>query len=80
MNIEQRLLKIEETLKRIEKKLDQNSSFVEDYISEADAKEMLGRGTTWFWEQRRAGLHFYKLGGAVFYKLSDLEALFFAKV
>ena len=50
-----------EKLKNIEKMLKKPLS-VDDFISEREAKKMLTRGTTWFWEQRKKGLPSYKLG------------------
>jgi hypothetical protein len=42
-------------------------------VSELEAKKLLLRGTTWFWERRRAGeLPYTKLGGQVFYLMKDL--------
>lgn len=59
-------------LNDIDDKLEKPKSF-DDYVSELEAKKLLGRGTTWFWERRRAGeLHFTKLGGQVYYLKSDL--------
>lgn len=63
-----------EKLKNIEKMLKKPLS-VDDYISEREAKKLLTRGTTWFWEQRKKGLPFFKLGAEVYYKKSDLLIL-----
>ena len=57
-------IKINQILKKLEdidEKLERPTS-VNDYISERDAKKLLARGTTWFWEQRKMGLPFFKLG------------------
>jgi hypothetical protein len=62
--------KLEDIEKRLEKPLTVN-----DYVSERDAKEMLKRGTTWFWEKRNQGLPWFKLGAEVYYKKSDLLTL-----
>ncbi len=44
-----------------------------DYISESDAKKMLGRNTTWFWNLRKTGkLPFTKVGNKVFYSKADI--------
>ena len=67
-----------EKLKNIEQKLEKPLS-VDDYISEREAKKMLTRGTTWFWEQRKKGLPFFKLGAEVYYKKSDLLILMKSK-
>ena len=61
-------------LEDIDEKLERPTS-VNDYISERDAKKLLARGTTWFWEQRKMGLPFFKLGAEVYYKRSDLITL-----
>jgi|TARA_B110000908_G_C9889194_1_gene286064 hypothetical protein len=63
--------KLEDIDKRLEKPLT-----VDDYVSERDAKKMLKRGTTWFWEKRNQGLPWFKLGAEVYYKRSDLLSLF----
>jgi hypothetical protein len=52
---------------------------VNDYISEREAKKLLTRGTTWFWEQRKKGLPSYKMGAEVYYKKSDLLILMKSK-
>ena len=59
-------------LNDIDDKLEKPKSF-DDYVSELEAKKLLGRGTTWFWERRRAGeLPYTKLGGQVYYLKSDM--------
>ena len=59
-------------LKDIEDKLYKPKS-LDDYVSEFEAKKLLGRGTTWLWERRRSGeLPYTKLGGQVFYLMKDL--------
>jgi hypothetical protein len=66
------LLRILKKLKEIEDKLNRPKS-IDDYVSELEAKKLLGRGTTWFWERRRSGeLPYTKLGGQVYYLMSDL--------
>ena len=74
----------QENFNRLEKKLDQllqqgpikSSDSLGQFISEEKAKELLGRGTTWFYYQRRDGrLKSYKVGSSVFYQLKDLENL-----
>ena len=71
MNSIQIFKKLEDIEKRLEKPLTVN-----DYVSERDAKEMLKRGTTWFWEKRNQGLPWFRLGVEVYYKRSDLLTLF----
>lgn len=61
-------------LEDIDEKLERPTS-VNDYISERDAKKLLARGTTWFWEQRKMGLPFFKLGAEVYYMKIDLITL-----
>ena len=59
-------------LNDIDDKLEKPKSF-DDYVSELEAKKLLGRGTTWFWERRTSGeLPYTKLGGQVFYLMKDL--------
>jgi hypothetical protein len=75
MNTEKQLLqKILSKVDQIEAQLlDQNSQkSISDFISEEDAKKALKRSTTWFWELRKSGFPFTKLGGQVFYNKKDL--------
>ena len=68
----QQIRRIFKKLKDIEDKLNKPKS-LDDYVSEFEAKKLLGRGSTWFWERRRAGeLPYTKLGGQVYYLMSDL--------
>ncbi len=47
------------------------------YISEKEAKDLLGKGTTWFWQMRTQGkLPFKKIGSKIFYSMDSLERLF----
>src|SRR5437868_812360 len=44
-----------------------------DYISEKEAKNLLGRKTTWFWKMRSSGrLAFSKVGNKTFYLKQDI--------
>lgn len=44
-----------------------------DYISEVDARELLGRKAGWFWNLRVKGkLPYLKWGRSVYYKRSDI--------
>jgi len=46
------------------------------FIPETTAKEMLGKGTTWFWQMRKAGkLVYKKVGSKIYYVVDDLEKL-----
>lgn len=48
-----------------------------EYMNQIEAEKYLGKHTTWFWQQRKAGkLQFKKLGNKNFYKKSDLDRLF----
>ena len=47
-----------------------------NYISESDAKKLLGRQTTWFWGMRTSGqLMFTKVGNKIFYSKDDIIKL-----
>lgn len=68
----QQIRRILKKLKDIEDKLNKPKS-LDDYVSEFEAKKLLGRGTTWFWERRTSGeLPYTKLGGQVYYLKIDL--------
>ena len=67
-------IQILKKLEDIEERLDKPLT-VDDYVSERDARKMLKRGTTWFWEKRNQGLPSFKLGGEVYYMRSDLLTL-----
>ena len=46
-------------------------------VSEVEAKKLLGRETTWFWQKRKSGeLKYRKMGNKNYYRLSDIEKLF----
>jgi len=69
---QQHILKI---LKNFEP--DKHPSLSDDFISEHDAKIAFGRGTTWFWDQRKnKGLSSIKIGATHWYKKSDIIAHF----
>ena len=44
---------------------------LEDYISEYEARKILNRSTTWFWELRKSGFPYSKLRGEIYYRKSD---------
>ena len=47
-----------------------------EFISEKDARKLLDRKTTWFYEQRRSGrLPYSKVGSKVYYRLIDIHKL-----
>ncbi len=51
-------------------------SILGEFISEKEARKLLGRKTTWFYEQRRSGrLPYSKVGSKVFYRTKDIYAL-----
>ncbi len=60
---------IKDTVQAKEKQTDT----IGDYISEADAKKILGRKTTWFWALRKSGkIPFTKVGNKIWYSKADL--------
>lgn len=47
-----------------------------DYIPETEARKLLGRKTTWFWNMRTTGqLPFAKVGNKIFYLKEDIKNL-----
>ncbi len=47
-----------------------------DFISEADAKKLLNKKTTWFWKMRTSGyLPSSKVGGKNYYRMQDIQKL-----
>lgn len=76
----------QEQLDRIEKQLSELHRAISDgsfqvlsigrHVPEREAKKLLQKGTTWFWEQRKAGnLDYAKVGNTIYYRLEDLERL-----
>ncbi len=50
---------------------------INGYITEKQAKEILNKRTTWFWDQRKKGiLPYKKLGATVYYKEEVIYKLF----
>jgi hypothetical protein len=48
-----------------------------EYITESQAKDLLKKKTTWFWQMRKSGqLKFSKIGKAIYYSKSDIIKLF----
>lgn len=46
------------------------------YVTEEQAKKLLGRKTTWFWNLRKSRkLSFRKIGSKTYYHRTDIEAL-----
>jgi hypothetical protein len=53
-----------------------HSGTLGDFITEEKAKEIIGRGTTWFWNKRKSGeLPGKKAAGRWYYKLMDIDKL-----
>lgn len=63
-------------LGKIEKMLEDSKSRdgpLGNYITEKDAMKLLDKGTTWFWNQRKAGtLKGKKAGNCWYYQYSDI--------
>ena len=58
-------------------KIPQESLVQGKYMPETKAKELFGKGTTWFWQMRKAGhLRFTKVGNKIYYHVDDIEMLF----
>jgi hypothetical protein len=48
-----------------------------DYITESQAKELLKKKATWFWQMRKSGqLQYSKIGKAIYYSKTDIMKLF----
>lgn len=69
-------------LKQLEEKMDSiiclhqepESRALGGWISEEEAKKLLGRETTWFWQKRKVGeLRYTKAGNKIFYEMDDLK-------
>ncbi len=61
------------TLKLQQSNLAESEQVLGDFISEKEARKLLDRKTTWFYEQRRSGrLPYSKVGSKVYYKRNDL--------
>ena len=69
-------------LKQLEEKMDSLMSRYQEpevktlggWISEEEAKKLLGRETTWFWQKRKVGeLRYTKAGNKIFYEMDDLK-------
>ena len=62
----------ERILRVLSERTDKQDS-IGDYISENDAKKILGRKSTWFWTLRKKGkLAFTKVGNKIFYSRADI--------
>ena len=63
-------------LKQIKEGLERESQsgILSDFITEDKAKELIGRGTTWFWNNRKSGeLPGKKAAGRWYYNLKDIK-------
>jgi hypothetical protein len=72
------LLEYQQKILQLLENPDSNHSaeMIGDYISEEQAKKILGRKNTWFWTLRAKGLiGFTKVGRKVFYPKKEIEAL-----
>jgi hypothetical protein len=59
------------------KKIKPSDENVGDYISEVQAKKLLKKKTTWFWNKRTCGeLPFTKVGNTIYYSKADIQKLF----
>lgn len=63
-------------LERIESLLQTPNDRLDDFISEEEAKKTFRRGTTWFWELRKKGFPYTKLGAETYYRKKDLVDYF----
>ena len=62
----------ERILRAISEKAERKDS-IGDYISETEAKKILGRKATWFWSLRKNGkLAYTKVGNKIFYSRADI--------
>lgn len=69
----QEILDRQERILQILTSMTDKKETIGDYISESDAKKMLGRNTTWFWNLRKTGKPpFSKVGNKVFYSKADI--------
>lgn len=61
-------------ISNLEKKIDAltSRSFMEEYVSEEEAKKVFGKGDTWFYNLRTIkGFPYYKFAGTVYYLKQD---------
>jgi len=51
--------------------------YLSDYITESQAKDILKKKATWFWQMRKSGhLQYSKIGKAIYYSKNDIIKLF----
>lgn len=72
-----KLVEMTEKIKKIEEVLDnKQQSTLGGFITEAEAKNLLGRKTTWFWNARKSGiLKGRKVANRWYYKTDELLKL-----
>jgi hypothetical protein len=73
----QKLDELFQLVRKIEEKIDGSSSnsknSLGEYINESEAKQMLQKGTTWFWNKRKSGeLKGKKAGNNWYYQRKDI--------
>ena len=70
------LLKNQERILELLRQQEEGQGPLGDYIPESEARRMLGRKTTWFWNLRSKGLlSFSKVGNKVYYAKSEILRL-----
>ncbi|MFN8353201.1 MAG: helix-turn-helix domain-containing protein [Spirosomataceae bacterium] len=72
--------KLEESQKKILSMLEggqtTSTTSVGNYVPEPEAMRLLGRKSTWFWQQRTSGeLAYSKVGNKIYYSRLDILAL-----
>lgn len=68
--------KLDKIDKNVANLLQQNNSLLGDFITEKDAKVILSKGTTWFWNKRKSGeLKGKHVGNTWYYKKADIIKL-----
>lgn len=73
-----KLSSVEDAIQKLDEKVSNlsGSKMLDNSIPEKEAQKLLGKGTTWFWQQRQSGrLNAKKLGGTNYYDLSELQNL-----
>ena len=71
------LNEINNRLKRIESNINTSQETIvnDEFISEKDAIDQLGKKKSWFWNQRQKGLKVYKMGNTPYYSKKELLTL-----
>jgi hypothetical protein len=63
------------TISSNELKKETRQTILNEYITAADAKRILKFGTSWFWNLRKEGIPYSKIGGQVIYRKTDFDKL-----